>query len=66
MNDLRKSRFGFSEEEARSLGDSMIENYVRLADKVNLTKEQIYDIGLSTLKAYAENKTFDPNGFIDL
>ena len=44
----------------------MIEHHIRLADKIKLTRDQIKDVGLSTLKSYAENKPFNKNSFIDL
>ena len=63
-----KSRFSYTSEQAKGLGDSMIDEYVSLAEKITLTKEHLSEIGVETLSSYAdtEPKDLDFNSYVDL
>ena len=68
MNLTRRKTYGLTKEKAERISRNTEEAYLRLSDKVSITKEQIKKTGEMSLKAYAETEPsdFDLEDFIDL
>ena len=64
----RRKTYGFTKEKAERISRNTEEAYLRLSDKVSITKEQLKKTGEMSLKAYAETETndFDIEDSIDL
>ena len=68
MNLTRRKTYGFTKEKAERISRNTEEAYLRLSDKVNMTREELKQTGEMSLKAYAETESnnFDLEDFIDL
>ena len=64
----RRKTYGFTKEKAERISRNTEEAYLRLSDKVNMTREELKQTGEMSLKAYAETESnsFDLEDFIDL
>ena len=64
----RRKTYGFTKEKAERISRHTEEAYLRLSDKVSITREQLKLTGGMSLKAYAETEPsdFDIEDFIDL
>ena len=64
----RRKTYGFTKEKAERISRNTEEAYLRLSDKVCITREQLKLTGEMSLKAYAETgpSDFDLEDFIDL
>ena len=50
----RIKTYGFTKEKAERISRNTEEAYLRLSDKVNMTREELKQTGEMSLKAYAE------------
>ena len=68
MKLTRRKTYGFTKEKAERISRNTEEAYLRLSDKVNMTREELKQTGEMSLKAYAETEPsgFDLEDFIDL
>ena len=68
MKLTRRKTYGFTKEKAERISRNTEEAYLRLSDKVNMTREELKQTGEMSLKAYAETESnnFDLEDFIDL
>lgn len=68
MKLTRRKTYGFTKEKAERISRNTEGAYLRLSDKVNITREQLKQTGEMSLKAYAEKEPsdFDLEDFIDL
>ena len=68
MKLTRRKTYGFTKEKAERISRNTEEAYLRLSDKVNMTREELKLTGEMSLKAYAETEPsgFDLEDFIDL
>ena len=68
MKLTRRKTYGLTKEKAERISRSTEEAYLRLSDKVCITREQLKKTGEMSLKAYAETESnnFDLEDFIDL
>ena len=64
----RRKTYGLTKEKAERISRNTEEAYLKLSDKVNITREQLKQTGEMSLKAYAETEPsdFDLEDFIDL
>ena len=64
----RRKTYGLTKEKAERISRNTEEAYLRLSDKVCITREQLKLTGEMSLKAYAETgpSDFDLEDFIDL
>ena len=62
----RRKTYGLTKEKAERISRNTEEAYLRLSDKVCITREQLKKTGEMSLKAYAETNDFDIEDFIDL
>ena len=64
----RRKTYGLTKEKAERISRNTEEAYLRLSDKVCITREQLKLTGEMSLKAYAEAEPsdFDLEDFIDL
>ena len=68
MNLTRRKTYGFTKEKAERISRNTEEAYLRLSDKVCITREQLKLTGEMSLKAYAETESnnFDLEDFIEI
>ena len=68
MKLSRRKTYGFTKEKAERISRNTEEAYLRLSDKVSITKEQLKKTGEMSLKAYAETEPsdFDIEDFIEI
>ena len=68
MNLTRRKTYGFTKEKAERISRNTEEAYLRLSDRINMTREELKQTGEMSLKAYAETEPsgFDLEDFIDL
>ena len=68
MKLSRRKTYGFTKEKAERISRNTEEAYLRLSDKVIITREQLKQTGEMSLKAYAEtgSNNFDLEDFIYL
>ena len=64
----RRKTYGFTKEKAERISRNTEEAYLRLSDKVCITREQLKLTGEMSLKAYAETESnnFDLEDFIEI
>lgn len=55
----RRKTYGFTREKAERISKNTEEAYLRLYEKVSISKEQLKDLGEQSLKAYTETKPED-------
>ena len=68
MKLTRRKTYGFTKEKAERISRNTEEAYLRLSDKVCITREQLKLTGEMSLKAYAETESnnFDLEDFIEI
>ena len=68
MKLTRRKTYGLTKEKAERISRNTGEAYLRLSDKVNITREQLKQTGEMSLKAYAETESnnFDLEDFIEI
>ena len=68
MNLTRRKTYGFTKEKAERISRNTEEAYLRLSDRINMTREELKQTGETSLKAYAETESnnFDLEDFIAL
>ena len=68
MKLTRRKTYGFTKEKAERISRNTEEAYLRLSDRINMTREELKQTGEMSLKAYAETEPsgFDLEDFIDL
>lgn len=57
----RRKTYGFTKEKAERISKNTEEAYLRIYEKVSISKDQLKDLGEQSLKAYAETKPEDFN-----
>ena len=64
----RRKTYGLTKEKAERISRNTEEAYLRLSDKVCITREQLKLTGEMSLKAYAETESnnFDLEDFIEI
>ena len=64
----RRKTYGFTREKAEHISKNTEEAYLRLYEKVSISKEQLKDLGEQSLKAYVETSPddFNKEDFLDL
>ena len=64
----RRKTYGLTKEKAERISRNTEEAYLRLSDKVSITREQLKQTGEMSLKAYAETESnnFDLEDFIEI
>ena len=64
----RRKTYGLTKEKAERISRNTEEAYLRLSDKVCITREQLKQTGEMSLKAYAETESnnFDLEDFIEI
>ena len=64
----RRKTYGLTKEKAERISRNTEEAYLRLSDKVSITREQLKLTGEMSLKAYAETgpSDFDLEDFIEI
>ena len=64
----RRKTYGFTKEKAERISRNTEEAYLRLSDRINMTREELKQTGEMSLKAYAETESnnFDLEDFIEI
>ena len=64
----RRKTYGFTKEKAERISRNTEEAYLRLSDRINMTREELKQTGEMSLKAYAETEPsgFDLEDFIEI